>query len=267
MPEATKVFISYSHDSPEHVDRVLALSGRLRKQGVDCRIDQYEESPQEGWPRWCARQVEQSEFVLVACTQTYLRRFKGEEEPGKGLGGTWEGHIISQELYNAQGKDSKFIPVLFSPQDAAHIPLTLQGATHYELGGPEGYNLLYRRLTHQPLVAMPPLGSVITMPVQPAPQELPSLPQLERKQDFLPQWNVPYPRNPFFTGREKILEALRAALEKRGRAALSGLGGVARRRRRRNTPAGIARSTRRFSGRGLNRGTHCFQTSCRLPVC
>ena len=52
------------------------------------------------------------------------------------------------------------------------------------------------------------------------------LPQLERKQDFLPRWNVPYSRNPFFTGRERILEALCAALEKRGRAALSGLGGV-----------------------------------------
>ena len=39
-------------------------------------------------------------------------------------------------------------------------------------------------------------------------------------------WNVPYARNPFFTGREKILQALRAALEKRGTAALSGLGGV-----------------------------------------
>ncbi len=82
MPEATKVFISYSHDSQEHMDRVLALSDRLRREGIDCRIDQDEQSPPEGWPQWCGRQVEQSGFVLVACTQTYLRRFKGEEEAG-----------------------------------------------------------------------------------------------------------------------------------------------------------------------------------------
>ena len=86
----TQVFISYSHDSPIHVDRILVLSERLRAEGVDCRIDQYEQSPAEGWPLWCERQVEQSTFVLVACTETYLRRFKGEEASQIGLGVTCE---------------------------------------------------------------------------------------------------------------------------------------------------------------------------------
>jgi len=226
MPDATKVFISYSHDSREHMDRVLALSDRLRREGVDCRIDQYEQSPEEGWAQWCERQVERAEYVLVACTQTYLRRFKGEEEEGKGLGGTWEGHIITQELYNAQGKNTKFIPILFSKEDTPYVPLILQGATHYELGGPEGYEQLYRRLTRQPLTQMPALGSVKVMPARPTAKELQPLPQLKRKQDFLPPWNVPYSRNPFFTGRDKVLEDLGAALEKRGTAALCGLGGI-----------------------------------------
>ncbi len=37
---------------------------------------------------------------------------------------------------------------------------------------------------------------------------------------------LPFSRNPFFTGREEQLEAIRAALTNRGRAALSGLGGM-----------------------------------------
>src|SRR5450755_1727876 len=127
MTIGPRVFISYSHDSPEHLDRTLALSARLRMAGVDCRIDQYEESPEEGWPLWCEEQVEQSSFVLVACTETYLRRFKKKELPQVGLGGTWEGHIITQELYNAQGRNTKFIPILFSQEDDPSVPLALQG--------------------------------------------------------------------------------------------------------------------------------------------
>jgi tetratricopeptide (TPR) repeat protein len=39
-------------------------------------------------------------------------------------------------------------------------------------------------------------------------------------------WNVEHPRNPFFTGREQVLEALNRELTTNGKAALSGMGGV-----------------------------------------
>jgi len=58
------------------------------------------------------------------------------------------------------------------------------------------------------------------------------MPVKERRQDFFPPWNVPYRRNPFFTGRDKVLKDLHRALSRRSRAALtqataiSGLGGI-----------------------------------------
>jgi len=67
MAESTstpvRVFTSYSHDSTEHEERVLALSNRLRIDGVDSIIDQYE-SPPEGWPIWMERQFDEADFVL-----------------------------------------------------------------------------------------------------------------------------------------------------------------------------------------------------------
>jgi SEFIR domain len=36
-----KVFISYSHDSGSHEERVLALAERVRSHGVDAQLDQY----------------------------------------------------------------------------------------------------------------------------------------------------------------------------------------------------------------------------------
>jgi len=38
-----KVFISYSHDSPEHAERVLQLADRLRPDGVNAVLDRYED--------------------------------------------------------------------------------------------------------------------------------------------------------------------------------------------------------------------------------
>ncbi len=39
-------------------------------------------------------------------------------------------------------------------------------------------------------------------------------------------WNIPYERNPFFTGRETVLQEMRDALLRRKSAAFSGLGGI-----------------------------------------
>jgi hypothetical protein len=92
--EYPKIFISYSHDSAEHVQRVLTLANRLREDGIDCMIDQYVVVPEEGWRFWTERQIRDSDFVLLVCTESYRRRFMDEEEPVKGLIVRLEGRLI-----------------------------------------------------------------------------------------------------------------------------------------------------------------------------
>ena len=191
--QSPKVFISYTHDSPEHMDGVLELSNRLRAEGVDCHLDQYETSPPEGWPRWTNRQLEAADYVLVVCTEVYQRRFNGTEESDKGLGAQWEGAIITQELYESATNNEKFIPVLISPEDSGHIPHVLRGVQVYDLSSEEGYTQLYRRLTKQPWVTKPDRGG------------LRSLPTRERKQYFFNIWNIPYEANHAFFNRKDVL--------------------------------------------------------------
>jgi serine/threonine protein kinase len=143
---------------------VLALCDQLRSYGLDAWIDQYEISPPEGWPRWCAAQVRGADFVLVVCTEIYERRFRGEEEPDRGLGVQWEGYVATQELYEAGARNSKFIPVIYPPASLEHIPDLLRGVTRYDVGSGEGLQLLYRHLTDQPATPAPPLGSLMTLP-------------------------------------------------------------------------------------------------------
>jgi nucleoside phosphorylase len=172
--EATppKVFISYSHDSQEHMEQVLKLANRLRADGIDCNIDQYENSPAEGWQRWMLNQVKAADHVLIVCTQQYDRRFRGQEETGKGKGVTWEGGVIIQELYDAQREELKFIPVFFTAEDAEFIPSPLRSATFYRLDTTDGYERLYRRITNQPRTRKPNLS------------KLPTLPSRTRKKNF-----------------------------------------------------------------------------------
>ena len=85
MAERTKVFISYSQDSPEHARRVLDLADALRHGGLEVILDQYVfPAPDEGWPRWMETRLDEANFVLMVCTETYRRRVLGQEPPGKG---------------------------------------------------------------------------------------------------------------------------------------------------------------------------------------
>ena len=116
-PSPPRVFISYSHDSTEHTEGVLALAQRLREDGVDAWIDQYENgTPEEGWPRWMLNRLDWAEMVLLVCTETYYRRFRGQDEPDKGKGADWEGQLITLDLYDAKSRTVDFVPILFSDE-------------------------------------------------------------------------------------------------------------------------------------------------------
>lgn len=181
------VLISYSHDAAEHEQRVLALANRLRAGGVDCVIDLYEAGPAEGWPLWMDRWLRTADFVLVICTETYLRRARGEVSPGRGLGVRWESSQIYRQIYEAAMTNRKFIPCVFTDEDQRFILDPLRSYTHYVIGGEDGYEKLYRRLTGQPETPRPPLGPLRTLPalppkyVQAAPQAAePVGPAIER---------------------------------------------------------------------------------------
>lgn len=157
------VFISYSHDSKEHQDRVLQLSNKLRFQGIDCSIDQYEDSPSEGWPKWMDRNVKNSDFVLVICTQIYYDRVMGDDE--KGMGIKWEITLIYQQLYNTGANNKRFIPIIFDDGKFEHIPEPLQSATFYNVDKSEEFDKLYWRLRGIK-AKKPELGKLRELPVK-----------------------------------------------------------------------------------------------------
>jgi SEFIR domain len=156
-----RVFISYSHDNEAHRENVLALSERLRKDGIETIIDQYVNGvPKQGWPRWMLDQLDAADYVLVVCTETYYRRFRGHEKPGKGKGVDWEGALITLEIYNSRSQTLKFVPVFLSNAKYDWIPEPLRAWNYYDLTSEDAYKELYEFLLEQAGVEPGELGSL-----------------------------------------------------------------------------------------------------------
>jgi len=190
-----RVFISYSQESKQHMDRVVGLADALTLDGLDVVLDLYETAPDEGWPRWMERNLDEADFVLMICTATYRRRVMGREAPGKGVGARWEGTLIYNRIYNDNLNASRFIPILLMPGGrVSDIPTPLLGHSRYEIERYElsdpGYEGLYAHLTGQKLWQKPEIGLLKKLPTKPqrtVQQEIPPAISIAERLSLLAQ--------------------------------------------------------------------------------
>lgn len=160
-----RVFISYTHDSNQHRERVLMLADSLRKHGVDCDLDQYEIAlRQSDGPAWMAKMIRDADFVLMACTEEYLGAWNDDLPLSKRQGARWEILHIRNEHYKSGSKGDKFIPIIFDPNDAKFIPMAFVSATWYLITEDGGIDELYRRVTNQHITPKPALGEFVELP-------------------------------------------------------------------------------------------------------
>lgn len=139
------VFISYSHDSKPFAARVLKLAKKLHRDGVPTEIDQYYESPEQGWPLWMQHSLNQADHVLVICSPLYHEKLMhGPKAKGVGKGVKWESLLTYNQIYHAEGQNKKFIPVIMNRDHERFVPDALSGQTIYFY--PSDYRKLKNRL-------------------------------------------------------------------------------------------------------------------------
>ena len=161
---SVKALLSYAHENAQHARHVRALSDRLRQDGVECEIDQYHDAPLPGWPQWMSQQIfDEERFVLVVACRSYARRWSLAEQHGVGLGVRYEGKLIRQVLYSAEGLNGRVIPVVMAQNDNCHIPPELRDTTRYDVSTDIDYDRLLRRLIEQPVVAASAVGEPPTL--------------------------------------------------------------------------------------------------------
>ncbi|MEQ1500527.1 MAG: SEFIR domain-containing protein, partial [Parcubacteria group bacterium] len=128
-------------------------------------IDQYVNgSPEEGWPLWMEKKIDEADFVLVVCTKTYLDRVQRKEVLGVGKGVKWEALLTYQDIYENDSLNRKFVPIFFNTTDAKFLPKPLKSVTHYDLSKDDKYEMLCRYLTGQPLAVKPSPDKKLHLP-------------------------------------------------------------------------------------------------------
>ena len=145
------------HDSPDHKNWVEALAIRLRKNGIDAILDQWDASPGDDLTLFMEEGVTQSDRVIVVCTPNYVAKADA------GVGGVgYERMIVTAELVKNIGTN-KFIPVIRNALPERRVPKFLATRVFIDFSNgqseDDAVDTLLRELHKVPLKRKPPLGT------------------------------------------------------------------------------------------------------------
>lgn len=147
------VFISYSWTDEEHKNMVLHLAEKMRHDGIDVILDQWDLKPGYDKYVFMEQSINKADKVLIICDQQYA--IKADDRKG-GVG--TETAIITPSVYNSSDQ-SKFIPVITDNFEV--VPTYLKsrlGVNYRPEHREEGYIELLRLIYDNPLNKKPELG-------------------------------------------------------------------------------------------------------------
>jgi hypothetical protein len=152
-----RVFVSYTHENPDHKRWVSQLATDLRSQGVDAILDQWDLQLGDDVTLFMERGIREAERVLLVCTPAYAR--KANEGQG-GVG--YERLVVTGELA-AQIDTNKFICVLRSGTKEGSIPAFAQTRLFVDFTDDSTYAVSLKRLLRDihnaPVTPKPPIGA------------------------------------------------------------------------------------------------------------
>lgn len=149
-----KAFISYAWDD-ETKAWVKELASKLRADGINAIIDQWQLAPGDQLTDFMERAVRENDYVLVVCTPQY--KIKSDNRKG-GVG--YEGDIMTAEVFQ-KSNHRKYIPILKTGTKDEAMPTWLAGKYYVDLSNSAYYGEEYKKLVTTifcTLEAPPPLG-------------------------------------------------------------------------------------------------------------
>ncbi|MCL6396742.1 toll/interleukin-1 receptor domain-containing protein [Pectobacterium versatile] len=161
-----KAFVSYSHDSLEHKKWVLDFATRLRNNGVDAILDQWDLKPGDDLPSFMERGLISADRVLMVCTDKYV------EKANAGAGGVgYEKMIVTADLLKTI--DSNKVIPLIRQNGHSSVPNFLRSKLFLDFSRPDQYEFsfdeLIRTLHNAPLYEKPSVANNPFVPISQTP--------------------------------------------------------------------------------------------------
>lgn len=153
------VFISYAHESDEFRRAVQQLVVELRRHCIVISDhDHPHRPPPEGWHAWMQKSIKQASVVLVVCSPKLRHGYEKTGEQGTGRGVTWEGAIITREIYDNNMQNDKFFPVIPDDGSQDDVPDFLAGWFNYNRFPSGTHGIVRLVLNDDPPASPPPSG-------------------------------------------------------------------------------------------------------------
>ncbi|MFC0108322.1 SEFIR domain-containing protein [Kibdelosporangium aridum] len=121
---APRVFISYAHDSAEHMEQVREFGTFLRAQiGLEVELDRWFENARRDWSGWAVERLTKADFILVIASPEYRRRADGELPPSIGRGAQFEASILRNAVTEDRIRATeRILPVVLPGRSIDDIP-------------------------------------------------------------------------------------------------------------------------------------------------
>ncbi len=117
-------FISYSYDSHDHTKWVKRLATKLKKSGVDVRLDALDAQLGDDIVQYMIQAVDSVDRVVVICTPNYNQKMSG--------GAAFEKMLMAGELAE-DAFTNKFIPILRDGHKDTAIPRFLHTKLYHSM--------------------------------------------------------------------------------------------------------------------------------------
>lgn len=154
------VFISYAWENEQHKEWVLNLAKDLMATyGVEVLLDRFELIVGKSLTHFMSKSVVSADKVLIIGSPMYRQRAEST------LGGVgYENSLISQELYELQAENNKYLPVLRLGTKTESFPAYVKTLVYHSMQDDGRYeadlDALARLIYNKPAIVKPTLGPV-----------------------------------------------------------------------------------------------------------